>query len=316
MVYLTFLVTHSRNLEENDKNVNETEVIYVPTICQVDDNYDETKNKVNEVIYECIGNRTGEDQFKEDEVVLQNIVLDNPNNSNHDNINTNNEFVKNSNFDKMISNTDLQVIVNKDTSSFNFSILSEIVTFEMEDVINQLSNNYIFDFTIYGKISKDLNETTLKAELEFVEIDKPAYCDFNIGENQKADIKCKINLENYKEYKEFTFKTIEIELENQVGSIFLNRFNEIKLVYDEKKVEEEKKKADTLKIILIIVAVILVVAIVIFIFVLKKVLSQKITDDKNIISSTNQKNINEKNKKISDKISDGVSSKGNLSSKS
>ena len=312
MIYLTFLVTHTRNLEEGDKLANETEVIYVPTICQVDDNYDETKNKVNEVIYECIGNRTGEDQFKEDEVVLQNIVLDNPNNSNHDNINTNNEFVKNSNFDKMISNTDLQVIVNKDTSSFNFSMLSEIVTFEMEDVINQLSNNYIFDFTIYGKISKDLNETTLKAELEFVEIDKPAYCDFNIRENQKADIKCNINLENYKEYKEFTFKTIEIELENQVGSIFLNRFNEIKLVYDEKKVEEEKKKADTLKIILIIVAVILVVAIVIFIFVLKKVLSQKITDDKNIISSTNQKNINEKNKKISEKISDGVSSKGTL----
>ena len=316
MVYLTFLVTHTRNLEEGDKLANETEVIYVPTICQVDDNYDETKNKVNEVIYECIGNRTGEDQFKEDEVVLQNIGLDNPNSSSHGNITTNNEFVKNSNFDKMISNTDLQVIINKDTSSFNFSMLSEIVTFEMEDVINQYSTNYIFDFTIYGKINKDLNETTLKAVLEFVEIDKPAQCDFNIRENQKADIKCNINLENYKEYKEFTFKTIEIEFENQVGSIFLNRFNEIKLVYEEKKVEEKKKKTDILKIILIIIAVILVVIIVIFIFILKKILSKKVTDNKNIISSTNQNNKNEKNMKISDKISfDGVSSKGNINSK-
>jgi hypothetical protein len=302
-------------LEESNKEVNETEVIYVPTICQVDDNYDEAKNRVNEVIYECIGNRTGEDQFKEDEVVLQNIVLDNPNNSNHDNISTNNEFVKNSNFDKMISNTDLQVIINKDTSSFNFSMLSEIVTFEMEDVINQISNNYIFDFTIYGKINKDMNETTLKAVLEFVEINKPAECDFNIRDNQKADIKCNINLENYKEYKEFTFKTIEIEFENQVGSIFLNRFNEIKLVYDEKKAEEEKKKTDILKIVLIIVADILVVAIVIFIFVLKKVLSQKVTDNKNIISSNNPKNINKKNKKISGKISDEISSKGSINSK-
>ena len=70
---------------------------------------DETKNKVNEVIYECIGNRTGEDQLREDEVVLQNIGLNNPNESNHENIDTNNDFVKNSNFDKMISNTDLRL---------------------------------------------------------------------------------------------------------------------------------------------------------------------------------------------------------------
>ena len=160
-----------------------------------------------------------------------------------------------------------------------------------------------------------MNETTLKAILEFVEINKPAECDFNIRDNQKADIKCNINLENYKEYKEFTFKTIEIGLENQVGSIFLNRFNEIKLVYNEKKVDENKKKTDYLKIILIIIAVILVVIIVIFIFVLKKVLSKKVTDNQNIISSTNPKNANKKNMEISNKISDGESLKGNISSK-
>ena len=318
MVYLTFLVTHTRILEEGDNASEKTEVLYVPTICQVDDNYDETKNKVNEVIYECIGNRTGEDQLREDEVVLQNIGLNNPNESNHENIDTNNDFVKNSNFDKMISNTDLKVIINKETSSFNFSMLSEIVTFEMEDVINQFSDNYIFDFTIYGKINKELEPTSLKAELEFVEIDKVAKCEFSIRENQKADIKCNINLEDYKEYKEFTFKTIEIEFEDQVGSIFLNRFNEIKLVYNEKKVEETKKKTDFLKIILIIIAVILVVAIVIVIFVLKKVLSKKVNDNpsnENIINSEKPKNMNRKNIKISNNMSEATSTKRDINTK-
>ena len=62
---------------------------------------------------------------------------------------------------------------------------------------------------------------------------KNAYadCEFNIRENQTADLKCHVNLEDYKEYETFKFKTIEFQYKE--SSIYLNRINEILLVHEE-----------------------------------------------------------------------------------
>ena len=170
---------------------------------------------------------------------------------------------------------------------------SEIVTFEMEDIVNQKSNNYIYDFTIYGKINKDLKKQTIKGKIKFVEIkNATGDCEINIRENRNADIKCYINLEKYPENKVVSIKTMEIQ--NKENTIYLSKFNDIKLVHEDEEKEEEKRKTDFIKIALIILAIVLVVAIILIIFFIKKAFSKRIIKNRDITNSENQK-YNEKN---------------------
>ena len=72
------------------------------------------------------------------------------------------------------------------------------------------------------------------------------------------------------------FRTIEFQYKD--SSIYLNRFNEINLVH-----EEKEKKSNTLTIIIIAIAIILVIIITIFIIFLIRKLSKK-NNNLNIIS--------------------------------
>ena len=282
LILLTFSVKYTRNLEEGEQNLNEDTILNVPTLCQAVDNYDETKNEINIVDYQCIGNRTGEDQFKENEVSLKNIEENN----------TVSDYLSKTNFEEMVANVDLDIITNKTTSSFTLSMASEIVTFEMEDIVNQKSNNYIYDFTIYGKINKDLKKQTIKGKIKFVEIkNATGDCEINIREKRNADIKCYINLEKYPENKVVSIKTMEIQ--NKENTIYLSKFNDIKLIHEDEEKEEEKRKTDFIKIALIILAIVLVIVIILVVFFIKKALSKKIIT-RDITSSENQK-YNEKN---------------------
>ena len=76
------------------------------------------------------------------------------------------EFLENSNFEEMISKLNLDDIKNKDTSSFTLKMFNNIIEFEMDEVVDQISKNYTFDFNINGKINKELNPDSIHTSLK------------------------------------------------------------------------------------------------------------------------------------------------------
>ena len=125
LITLTFLVKHSRNLEESNKGNKGP--LKVPTICFLNETKDEKSNSISLVDYYCIGNRTGEDDLNGTDIELNKIEG-----------NSNDKFLENSNFEEMVEKTDLKE-VNKKMSSFTLKLFNDIITFEMEDVINQIN---------------------------------------------------------------------------------------------------------------------------------------------------------------------------------
>ena len=63
-------------------------------------------------------------------------------------------------------------------------------------------------------------------------------CKFVIEEEQKSYLNCKLNIENYKDIKLFTFKTFEISNENK--TIFLNDLDKVILINEVKNVKKIK----------------------------------------------------------------------------
>ena len=112
----------------------------------------------------------------------------------------------------MVSNLNLSELIDKDTSSFTLKKFNNIIVFEMDEVIDQKSENYTFDFIIYGRINKELEPDTIKTKFELRRIQNVfADCEFNIRLNQTADLKCHVNLDEHKEKEVFKFRTIEFQ---------------------------------------------------------------------------------------------------------
>ena len=88
--------------------------------------------------------------------------------------------------------------------------LLRYATFEINEIKNITSKNYLFDFKIEGKINKEISTKSINSELELNEIEESAKCIFIIEEDKKANLKCNININNHKDKKIFTFKTLEI----------------------------------------------------------------------------------------------------------
>ena len=259
LIDLTFIITYNINLNI----IEETKELKISAYCQIIEYTDEVKYKVNLIDYYCFANRTGEDEINESQIKLKEIELSH--NDNKDNT----EFIENSNFEDMISKLNLDDIKNKETSSFTLKMFNNIIVFEMDEVVDQISKNYTFDFNINGKINKELNPDTIHTSLKLRQINNIyADCEFNIRENKIADLKIHINLKDYKEYETFKFKTIEIQYKE--SSIYLNRFNEI--IY---LINQGKDKKSILKIIIIVVVIILVIIIaIITIIIIKRKLSK------------------------------------------
>ena len=143
----------------------------------------------------------------------------------------------------MISKINISELIYKDTSSFTLKKYNNIIVFEMDEVEDQKSENYTFDFIIYGRINKELEPDTIQTKFELRSIKGVlADCEFNIRENATADLKCHVNLEEHKEKEVFKFKTIEFQYKD--SSIYFNRINEINLVH-----EDKEKKSNTLIIL-------------------------------------------------------------------
>ena len=71
------------------------------------------------------------------------------------------------------------------------------------------------------------------------EIEDNINCNFEIEDDKKANLNCKLNIEQYKDQHLFTFKTTEINTNE--NDFYLARLDEI-LLLNEQKEEEEKKK--------------------------------------------------------------------------
>ena len=221
LIYLTFKIkTRTRNLEDEKK---------IPTICEALNNSYEITDDVNIIDYECIGNST--ENENED---LYNYELNNIEEGNNEGI------LKESNLEEIVKKTNLQDLSNKYKPNFLLNDLMRIVTFEINEVKDQISSNLKFDFNIDGKINKELNPMSVNVKLKLSEIEEEADCNFNIEQNKTANLSCKINLEKYKNKTLFTFKTSEINIKD--NDIYLSKINEILLINKQEKEGKEKKE--------------------------------------------------------------------------
>ena len=276
-----------RNIEENDVEIKE---IKIPSYCQIIGHTDEVKNKVNLIDYYCFSNRTGEDEIRESQIRLKKIEIS------HDDNEDNTEFIEFSNFEDMISKLNLDELKDKDISSFTLKKFNDITVFEMDKVVDQKSDNYTFDFTISGRINKELEPDTIQTKFELRRIKNVFVdCEFNIKENQTAELKCHVNLEEHKDIEEFKFRTIEFQY--KTSSIYINRFSEIKLVHEEK---EKEKKSYIVTILIIVASIVLAAIIIVFIFLLYRNLHKKkliYNNQKNDYDIVNKYGLTEKTEK-------------------
>ena len=117
-----------------------------------------------------------------------------------------------------------------------------------EKIENIQADDFKFNFKIDGKLSKDITqkEITIKKEFELSEVETKANCAFRIGLNKIADLSCDLNVENHKDIKTFSFKTSQINTDD--NEIYLSKFNDIVLINSEED--------DDNKTVIIIVSVI------------------------------------------------------------
>ena len=260
LIYMIFKIQYTRNnryLEEEKK---------VPTICEIIDSVDETDDELNIVEYDCIGNLTEDENNELTNYKLNNLGEDQDNN---------NGVLSNSNLQEVIENTNIENLDKLTKPTYTLNNFLKTCIFSLDEIKNQTSENYEFNFTLKGKLDTDLEPANIEAKLALSEIsDKKADCNFNIKGNKEADLSCNLNIENYKDYKVLSFKVAEIG--DKENPIYLNKINEVYLLNEykeeepEKEPEENKKSNKTIIIIIVCCVVVAVVVIITSIILIRK----------------------------------------------
>ena len=227
-IYLIFQKINNalRNLEEDEENE-----IKLPAICELGESNEETSEEFKLVDYECIGEQSSEH--------LTNYKLVNIEEGN------NQDSLKESNLNELVSEIkdnkgELQNLESVEESGYTQEKLNKIVIFKTERKITRINaDDYKFNFKINGNLNKEITsgESTINQELELNEIDKKANCKFTKGNNKLATIGCELNVENYKNIKEFSFKTSWINTPN--NEIYLSNFNDIILTNSKEKEDDD-----------------------------------------------------------------------------
>ena len=271
LIYMTFKIKISTRYLEDDGEIK------IPAICEVVEGVEETSNDVNLVEYECIGNSTEDKNW--DNYQLNNIEEDNNGNS-----------LKKSNLNEMVAEMKEKGTfekVDKTTSDFTYEELMKIVIFQMKQKIDSIkANDFKFNFKIDGTLNKDIisETTTLKREFDLAEVDTKANCEFTIRTDLTADLSCDLDVNNYKDVKTFSFKTSQINTDD--NEIYLSKFNDIILINSEEEDDDNK----TVIIVVIVVCCVVVAALLglgVY-FLVRKLKSSK--------KGLNMKNIDENNK--------------------
>ena len=222
IVYLTFKIkVATRNLEENDGTVT------MPAICEVVEGVEATTDDINMVEYVCIGNLTkNEDMSK---YKLDNIEEKKEENKSGETVE---REIKSSNLNELMASMTeekLENLESKTESEFTYEELNKIVTFIMNKKIDNITaNNFKFNINLEGKLSKELNSITIEKKFDIAEIDNKANCKFEIENNKKnAKLTCDLDVSDHKEIKTFSFKTAQVNTEN--NEIYLSKINDIVL---------------------------------------------------------------------------------------
>ena len=223
--YLSF---GSKKLIRNLQNIEM--IKKVPMICQTSDQVDENENDVNIVEYNCFGNITKDeseeltsknsDTFQIEEDNLKNIGKLMPSN---------------------LNDMDLYNIKEENQiSQFSLEQFLKTSIFELNEINNQTSNTYQFNFKLNGKIKGNFNSNGINEKLDiyFNVIGKKDKCNLIIDEHNKASLNCDINLEEHSNYSVFSFKVSNYDAGDKI--IDLSQVNNIYLKKEEKKEKEEK----------------------------------------------------------------------------
>ena len=185
----------------------------------------ESSNNVSIIDYECLSNYT--DKNKD----INNFELEGIQEANNDGL------LKKSNLDKILENKTIEDL-QKEEPTFTIEELMKYVTFEMNEIRNQIAINYIFDFKIEGKLNKEMSKININADLDLNEIEEKINCNFTVEDNKKANLNCKLDINDYKDQKIFSFKTSEINDEN--NNIYIAKLDEVLLLNDIKEDTDKK----------------------------------------------------------------------------
>ena len=166
-----------------------------------------------------------------------------------------------SNLNNLAENTDFETLDKKETPSFTIDKIIKSSIFNINKLKNYTSDNYTFDISIDGKLTNELEPKTFNIGIPVTHMSDKADCVFNIKQNQTADLNCKLNIEQYKQYSQFSFKVIDID--DDGSPIYLSRINEIYLLNKAKEEENTKEKDNNNKNIILIVIIPVVFVIII-----------------------------------------------------
>ena len=220
LIYLTFKVKSSLRILENNDD------IIIPSICEVKNSVKESLDDINIVDYECISNNSNNTNLDKYEL---DIIEEGENEG----------LLKKSNIKELSQNINKENLIKED-SLFEYEDLMNYVIFEMDNIQNQTAKDFIFNFKIEGKLTKEINKGNVSIELELNEIEDKANCNFTIEDYKKGYLNCLIDMNKYKDKCLFTFKTSELNFENHV--IYLSKLSEIYLInYIENSTPEEKE---------------------------------------------------------------------------
>ena len=280
LVLLSFKLHYTRN--NRNRNLEETKSI--KTYCQIVESLDKTDGDPNLADFDCIGD-TGEEEE------LSDYDLDGINESPENNINS---AYGESNLNILAQNTDLTNLKTKEKTDFELKNFVDLVIFNINEAKNVLSEDYHFDFTIEGKLNKELAQESIEVQIPLGQVqNKTVGCTFNIKENKNADLKCDLNLEEYKNNNnKFSLKVTEIT-DSSNNPIYLSRLNEVSLIH------EEDDSNNTVLIILVVIVCVVVIAggVVLGIFLYKRYKKKKMQNLNidNSIGKDKDKNIKEFN---------------------
>ena len=167
--------------------------------------------------------------------------------------------------------------------------------FLLEEIKNITSNNFIFDFTLKGKLIGNVSKINIDIEVPFAQVEENGKCKLNIKKDKKGELSCNINMEKYSKlnYNIFTFKSREYQ--NNDIIIIISRIEEIFLINKKKEdkfEKREKKQFNNIYFYIIItsgvVAVITSVIIIVSFIKKKYPNNQKTVPEQNQLSNQNK----------------------------
>ena len=237
-------------------------------------------NDINLVDYECVGDA-------ERDLTDYNLVNieegDSDNSLKTSNLNTLIDEIITNNND---ADLNLNQLLTKDSSSFT---LDNTAIFKMNEAISKLqASDFKFSFKIEGTLDKSLalEGNSINIEFELREADAKANCILEIGESNQASLSCELNVEEYTNINEFSFKSSEFKQDS--NEIYFSKLNEISLINNDNMIypkennnNNKEDDDDGNKTVIIVVSVICSVIGAVGIgiglyFILKKLKAKKI----------------------------------------